>query len=143
MNLDIIDTMVRTARDAMRNAHVSGDGIVGGACVLAEDGTLYSGCTVEHVIPELSMTAETVALTKAVSDGKRSFDAIAIVADISGGYYVPDDASCKFMAQFEVPEVVLADIDGNVRVVKLSELTPYKPRRRRFDNDFYEEDYDG
>ncbi len=141
MNYDITDTMVRMAQDAMRNAHVEGDGIVGGACALADDGTLYSGCTIEHVIPELSMSAETVALVKAVSDGKRKFDAVAIIADIAGGFYVPDEASCKFMAQFDVAEVVMSDISGNIRVVKLEELTPYKPRRRQYaDDSFYDDD---
>ena len=95
MNLDIIDTMVRTARDAMRNAHVSGDGIVGGACVLAEDGTLYSGCSIDHPVPDLNYTAEVVAMLRAISDGKREIDAVAIVADIEGLYIPDEDTNLK------------------------------------------------
>ena len=52
MNIDIADTMVRTAMDSMRNAYALYDGIIAGACALASDGTLYSGCTIDHPIPE-------------------------------------------------------------------------------------------
>ena len=68
-------------------------------------------------------------MTRAIADGKREFDAVAIIADIEGSY-IPDEASCQFLAEFNVPEVVMADLDGNVNVVKLEELIPYKLRRR-------------
>lgn len=129
MNLDIADTLVRTAMDAMRNAHVIYDGIVAGACVLSADGTLYNGCTIDHPVPELSMPAEVVAMVRAICDGKREFDALAVVADIDG-FYVPNDDTYKFLSEFEIEEIVLADMDGNVKFMRFDELVPYKPRRR-------------
>jgi len=130
MNEDIMDTMVRMAMDAIRNAYIVNDGIAVGACVLASDGTLYSGCTIDHSIPEMSVNAEVVAMAKALSDGKREFDAIALIADVDG-YYVPDETSRQFLAEFEVPEIVLADFDGNVECFKIDELMPYKHRRKK------------
>ena len=129
MNFDVIDTMVRTAMDAIRNAYAEHGGIAAGACVLSSDGTLYSGCSIDNAVPELALSAEVVAMTRAIADGKREFDAVAIIADIEGSY-IPDEASCQFLAEFNVPEVVMADLDGNVNVVKLEELIPYKLRRR-------------
>ena len=130
MNYDIMDTMVRTAMEAIRNAYTLNHNIAVGACVLASDGTLYSGCTVDHSSPELSISAEKVAMAKAISDGKREFDGIALIADIDG-YYIPDDESCQFLAEFDVSEVVLADFDGNIEVAKIDEIMPYRQRRKK------------
>ena len=129
MNYDIVDTIVRTAIDAIRNAYVEHGSIATGACLLASDGTLYSGCAIDSVIPEFKLPAEVVVMAKAISEGKREFDAIAVVADIDG-IYVPDELSHKFLLEFNVAEIILADMEGNIKVMKLEELVPYKNRRR-------------
>ena len=129
MNYDIIDTIVRTAIDAMRNAYVEHGSIATGACLLAGDGTLYSGCAIDSVVPEYKLPAEVVVTAKAISEGKREFDAIAVVADIDG-IYIPDELSHKFLLEFNIPEIILADMEGNIKVLKLEELIPYKNRRR-------------
>ena len=62
LNEAIIDTMVRQAMDIMRNAYVRHESSLAvGACVLASDGTLYSGCNLENRMPQLCVTAEQVA----------------------------------------------------------------------------------
>ncbi len=129
MNYDIIDTIVRTAIDAMRNAYIEHGSIATGACLLAADGTLYSGCAIDSVVPEYKLPAEVVVMAKAVSEGKREFDAISVVADIDGTY-TPDELSHKFLLEFNVQEIILADLQGNTKVMKLEELVPYKTRRK-------------
>ena len=129
MNYDIIDTIVRTAIDAMRNAYVEHGSIATGSCLLASDGTLYSGCAIDSVVSEFKLPAEVVVMAKAISEGKREFDAISIIADIDGTY-IPDELTHKFLLEFNVPEIILADMKGNTKVMKLEELTPYKARRR-------------
>lgn len=129
MNFDIVDTMVRTAIDAMRNAYVEHGSIATGSCLLASDGTLYSGCAIDSVIPEFKLPSEVVVMAKAISEGKREFDAIAVVADIDGTY-MPDELSHKFLLEFNVAEIILADLEGNTKILKLEELVPYKTRRR-------------
>ncbi len=130
MNYDIMDTMVRIAMESIRNAYTLNHNLAVGACVLASDGTLYSGCTVDHSIPELALSAEAVAMAKAISDGKREFDAIALIADIDG-YYIPDETSCQFLGEFNVNNVVLADFDGNIEVTKIDEIMPFRQRRKK------------
>ena len=129
MNFDIMDTMVRTAIDAIHNAYVEHGSIATGACLLAADGTLYSGCAIDSVVPEFKLPAEVVVMAKAISEGKREFDAIAVVADIDG-IYTPDELSHKFLLEFNVAEIILADMEGNTKVLKLEEMVPYKTRRR-------------
>ena len=129
MNYDIVDTIVRTAIDGMRNAYVEHGSIATGACLLASDGTLYSGCAIDSVIPEFKMPAEVVVMAKAISEGKREFDAISVVADIEG-IYIPDELCHKYLLEFNVKEIILADMEGNTKVMPLEELVPYKTRRR-------------
>ena len=129
MNYDITDTIVRTAIDAMRNAYVEHGSIATGACLLAADGTLYSGCAIDSVVPEYKLPAEVVVMAKAISEGKREFDAISVVADIDGTY-MPDELSHKFLLEFNVKEIILADIKGNTKIMKLEEFIPYKSRRK-------------
>ena len=129
MNFDIVDTMVRIAMDSIRNAYTEHGGIAAGACVLASDGTLYNGCAIDHPIKGVNYSAEIVAMLRAISEGKREFDALAVVADIDG-LYVPDEESWLLLKEFEVEEIILADLDGNIKTMRLDDIEPYRPRRR-------------
>ena len=48
LNEEIIDTMVRTAMDAIKNAYVEHTSLEVGACALTSDGTLYSGYSIDN-----------------------------------------------------------------------------------------------
>ena len=124
VNTEIVDTMVRTAMQAMENAYVPYGKVSIGACVLASDGTFYTGCNIENVIPRLSAMAEEVAMYRAVADGEREFDAIAVIADTKRPF-VPNGAACQLLAEFDVPEIIMADMRGNCKTVTLQELMPY------------------
>ena len=120
MNYDIMDTIVR---------NVEHGSLATGACLLASDGTLYSGCAIDSVVPEYKLPAEVVVMAKAISEGKREFDAISVVADIDGTY-MPDENCYKFLLEFNVQEIILADMKGNTKAMKLEDFTPYKARRK-------------
>lgn len=130
LNEEILDTMVRMAIEASRNAYLVQSKFPVGACALASDGTLYSGCIVENTVPQLSISAEQAALLKAITDGKRSFDAVAVVADTELPY-VMSGSSCQFLAEFSVPEVVMANMQGVAENVPLRELLPYFERMKK------------
>ncbi|MCR4641906.1 MAG: cytidine deaminase [Lachnospiraceae bacterium] len=49
-----------------------------GAALLAEDGSLYTGCNVENASYGATCCAERTAVFKAVSEGRRAFRMIAI-----------------------------------------------------------------
>lgn len=137
INEELIDTMVRSAQDAMRNAYVPYSKVPIGACVLAADGTIYTGCTVENVIRNLSIGAGEVAMYKAVADGKREFDAIAFIGNTERPF-VPNGAICQLLAEFNVPEVIMADMNGDAQVIPLTDLLPYG--NEPLDNRVYKKD---
>lgn len=124
INEDICDTMVRMARDVRAKSYSPYSNVRVGACALTSDGTLYAACNVENSSLALSMCAERNVIGKAISDGKREFDAICVVADTVDPF-VPCGCCCQTMAEFNIPEVIMANLDGDIRVMNLDQLAPY------------------
>ena len=130
LNEEIIDTMVRTAMDAIKNAYVKHTSMPVGACALTSDGTLYSGCSIDNASPKAYCTAEELAMYKAISDGKREFDAVAVIADTENPF-VPAGTSLQLMSEFEVQDVIMANVEGDLEIVPLDELFPTGAKIRR------------
>ena len=123
INQETIDTMLRTAREAMRHAYTPQTNLAVGCCVLAEDGTLFSGCNIENASPALSCCAESVTMYKAISEGKREFDALAVIADTVDPF-VPCGACLQLMAEFGVHDLIVANVKGDIRVRPLDKVMP-------------------
>ena len=69
-----------------------------GAALLCEDGTVYGGCNIENAAYTPTNCAERTAFFKAVSEGKRSFLAIAIAGGPEGAEkldYCPPCGVCR------------------------------------------------
>lgn len=71
--------LIRAAFAARENAYAPYSHFKVGAALLAADGTVYTGCNIENAAYSPSQCAERTALGKAVSEGARSFVAIAVV----------------------------------------------------------------
>ena len=69
------------ARDAREQAHAPYSKFKVGAALLACRGEIVTGCNVENASYGLTLCAERVAVFKAISEGFRQFEAIAVVAD--------------------------------------------------------------
>ena len=55
-----------------------------GAALLTKAGKVYTGCNIENAAYSATVCAERTAIFKAVSEGERDFDAIAIVGGKEG-----------------------------------------------------------
>jgi cytidine deaminase len=75
------ETLIAAARQARENAHAPFSNFRVGAAVRANSGRIYGGCNVENASYGLGCCAERVAIFKALSEGERGFDAIAVVTD--------------------------------------------------------------
>jgi cytidine deaminase len=73
--------LARYARQARKRAHAPYSGFKVGAALRARGGEIVTGCNIENASYGLTLCAERVAVFKAVSEGIRRFDAIAVVAD--------------------------------------------------------------
>lgn len=76
--------LIQYAIEARKQAYTPYSHFRVGAALLAADGTVYSGCNVENAAYTPTNCAERTAFFKAVSEGKREFIAIAIVAAPEG-----------------------------------------------------------
>src|ERR1700723_4725298 len=73
--------LIEAATKARENAHAPFSKFKVGAALRAKSGKIYTGCNVENASYGLTCCAERVAIFKAVSEGERGFDAIAVAAD--------------------------------------------------------------
>lgn len=120
-----IRNMIRMAQDAMQRAYVPYSKFHVGACLKAASGAYYLGCNIENAAYGPTNCAERTAMFKAVYEGERAFDAIAIIWD-GENYAVPCGVCRQVLAEFckaDMP-VICANKDGDYRVHTLGELLP-------------------
>ena len=116
------EKLLQKAIEMMERAYVPYSHYRVGAALLAQDGTVYTGCNVENAAYGNTLCAERTALCKAISEGARKFTAIAIAA--SGSAPFPCGACRQSLYEFAPDLRVLVTWDGNVREAKLSDLLP-------------------
>ena len=104
--------LVEAARQARGWAYVPYSMYEVGAALLTTSGKIYDGCNVENAAYPTTMCAERVAVFKAVSEGEREFEAIAVVTSNGG---TPCGSCRQVLAEFGLETMVLvADETGRV-----------------------------
>ena len=78
------EQLVLKAKEAMHLAYSPYSGYKVGAALLCKDGSVYTGCNIENAGYSSTNCAERTAFFKAVSEGKREFEAIAICGGKDG-----------------------------------------------------------
>ena len=104
--------LISAARDVATNAYSPYSNFRVGAALLTKSGKVYSGCNVENASYGLANCAERTAVFKAISEGERAFELMAIVS--TGGVY-PCGACRQVLNEFS-PElkIVMGDLEGNL-----------------------------
>jgi cytidine deaminase len=118
------ETLIAAARQARENAHAPFSNFRVGAAVRAKSGRIYGGCNVENASYGLTCCAERVAIFKAVSEGERGFEAIAVVTDAET--LTPPCGACRqIIWEFcgDVP-VILANVEGKSESLRAGDLLP-------------------
>jgi cytidine deaminase len=104
--------LVARASDARRHAYAPYSNYRVGAALLAKSGEVYTGVNVENAVYPTGTCAERTAIFKAVSEGERSFTAIAVVTENGG---TPCGSCRQSLAEFGLDTLVLiADASGRV-----------------------------
>ena len=95
-----------------------------GAALECADGTVFTGCNVENSSFGATICAERTAFVKAVSEGVREFEAIAIVS--SEGTAWPCGICRQFMQEFCDADfkIVSGDDMEHLSVYTLEEILP-------------------
>ena len=115
--------LIAAARKVQENAYAPYSKFTVGAALLAEDGTVYTGCNVENASYGLTICAERNAIFHAVACGCHTFQAIAIAGD-GKGFTSPCGACRQVMAEFSIPQVIMAEADDTYVIKTLDDLLP-------------------
>lgn len=121
-----IKNMIRMANEAKDRAYAPYSNFRVGACLKGVSGAFYLGCNIENAAYSPSNCAERTALFKAVYEGERKFDALAITCD-SENAAMPCGVCRQALAEFcdmDMP-VIVANKDNEYTVIALGELLPY------------------
>ena len=114
--------LVQAAKEAQKNAYAPYSKFKVGAAVLTTKGKVFTGCNIENASYGLTVCAERVAIFKAVSEGYKKFQAIAVVT--SDGSY-PCGACLQVMAEFAPGiAIILSNGRGKTKTLKLKNLLP-------------------
>jgi cytidine deaminase len=119
-----IDQLVEAAKAAQRKAYAPYSGFKVGAALLTSDNQIITGCNVENTTYGLSVCAERVAITKAVSEGYSDFKFLVVSGD-SQEPCSPCGACRQFMLEFN-PEmqVLMVGKNGHRQMMTVSQLLP-------------------
>ena len=121
--------LIAAAKAAQRRAHAPYSKFRVGAALLTKSGKIYTGVNVENASYGLTICAERVAITKAVSEGHRQFRAIAVVAPSAS--LSPCGACRQVLAEFGDFTVICAD-SRNLKRVKTYRLADLLPEAFQF-----------
>ncbi len=132
-----VEKLINAAVAAREKAYAPYSNFRVGAAILTKEGRYYTGCNVENVSYGLTCCAERVALFKAVSDGERDFEAIAITAG-TDEYCAPCGACRQALAEFGASiKVFMTNRAGDYRLLTVAELLPeaFDPKTLNSDTD--------
>ena len=116
--------LVALALSARVNAYAPYSHFRVGAALECENGDVYKGCNIENAAYGSTICAERTALVKAVSEGARSFDRIAIAGD-SDDYCWPCGACRQMLSEFGNMKILAANKYGEYTETDLRQLLPH------------------
>lgn len=114
--------LIKKAYSAIEQAYAPYSGFKVGAAVIA-DGNVYTGCNIENASYGATMCAERCAIFKAVSDGHRTIDKIAIVSSMHD-FTMPCGICRQVMAEFMSDGSIIVTNDKEIKEFKISDLLP-------------------
>ena len=119
------EELIRLAFEAREAAYAPYSHFRVGACLKTESGAYYLGANIENAAFTPTNCAERTAMFKAVFEGEREFEGIAIISDCLN-YTSPCGVCRQVLAEFCDPDmpVICADRDGNYKAFELQELIP-------------------
>ena len=118
-------TLYKIALKAKELAYAPYSGFKVGAAVLADDGTVYTGCNIENSSYGATVCAERTAIFKAVSEGRINIVKLAIASDTLDITY-PCGICRQVISEFMPQGEIITGNNEGIKVFKVSELMPYR-----------------
>lgn len=122
--------LILHALAAREHAYAPYSGFKVGAALLTKEGQVYQGCNIENAAYTPTNCAERTAFFKAVSEGRKDFEKIAIAGGKEGEelqYAFPCGVCRQVMMEFCNPDmfqIVTAKSEEDYKVFYLHQLLP-------------------
>ena len=125
----LIEKLIKKAIEMLNFSYAPYSNFHVGAALLTSEGKIYTGCNIENAAYGPSNCAERTAIFKAVSEGKKEFEAIAIVGGKNGkieNFCQPCGVCRQVLAEFckKDFEIVLAKSKNEYKIMTLEQLLP-------------------
>lgn len=126
----IVEELIEAAIKMTKLSYAPYSGFRVGAALLAKNGKIYTGCNIENAAYTPTNCAERTAFFKAVSEGVREFQAIAVAGGQDGVITQPTSPCgvCRqVMMEFCNPEefqIIMAADKEHYEIKTLKELLP-------------------
>lgn len=127
--------LIQKAMEMTKLSYAPYSGYHVGAALLATDGAIYTGCNIENASYGATNCAERTAFFKAVSEGTKDFEAIAIVGATADAatentfseYAYPCGICRQVMQEFCKKDftIIVAKSTEDYQKYTLSELLPF------------------
>ena len=120
------EKVIEAARLAAENAYVPNSKFRVGAALITKNGEIFQGCNIENASFGLTNCAERTAIFKAVSEGYRDFECLAVYGDTKDPIS-PCGACRQVMVEFlkSDSKVILIAEDNSTVEMTVGELLPY------------------
>lgn len=116
--------LIKEAEKARKRAYTPYSKFKVGAAILTSDGKIFTGCNIENASFGLTVCAERVAISKAISEGSYKFKAIVIVGDTNRPCS-PCGACRQVISEFgEDIKIIMSNLKGDIKIKKIRELLP-------------------
>ena len=125
----LIEKLIKKEKEMLNFSYAPYSNFHVGAALLTSEGEIYTGCNIENAAYGPSNCAERTAIFKAVSEGKKEFEAIAVVGGKNGKIenFCPPCGVCRqVLAEFckKDFEIVLAKSTNEYKIMTLEQLLP-------------------
>ncbi len=118
------DQLIEEATKALERSYAPYSGFRVGAALLAKSGEVYSAANVENASSGAAICAERAAIAKAVSEGEKEFEALAVVAETEEPV-APCGICRQNLIEFgEEIRVIMANTKGDAEIATIEELLP-------------------
>ena len=119
------EDLIKAAMEAKEHAYVPYSKFRVGAALLTKEGKIYQGCNIENAGYTPTNCAERTAFFKAVYEGERNFEAIAVNGD-ADDYLYPCGVCRQVMAEFCTPDfkVFVSKKNSEYLEFTLAEILP-------------------
>lgn len=117
--------LIEKAIEVREKAYVPYSNFLVGAAVKTKEGKIFTGCNIESASFTPTICAERTALSKAISEGYKEIEAIAVVGSFEE-YTFPCGVCRQFIVEFGKDiKIIVAKNTDEYKIFQISDLLPH------------------